>query len=457
MSLSRRTFMLGAGAGAVSVASIGAALAPTRQVQAADYKALVVVFLLGGHDGNNMLIPVDGAYSDYATARPSLALPKDSLLRLSGTYMGHQLAFTPSMRLMHDLFERKRLAVVANVGALIQPTTIEQVRNGTAKLPPFLGSHPEQEQIIQGWMGDEDLSGWGGRAMDQLPAELRARQPLIALSNNYTVVVSNRVPLSLADSGGSSSFWGMANLDDPKDSYTQRVEWATRLQSANAYEAEFSRSMRTAYLDTLEFGKGRTLGPKPTGDFREYTHSRISQDLMFTARHMGYSRAAGARRQIYLIQDGGYDTHTGQLDVGGNMPGLDTRLQAVSESLSAFDKSIIDSGMDGQVLTVVISEFGRTLDPASGGGSDHAWGNHWFALGGAVKGGNVYGSAFPRLQTGGPDDASLFNPKRGQWLPQFSADQFVADAVRWMGLTPEQAVAAMPHLANFKTQTIGYL
>ena len=138
-------------------------------------------------------------------------------------------------------------------------------------------------------------------------------------------------------------------------------------------------------------------------------------------------------------------------------PGLELSLGEVTNSLVAFDNSIQAYGMNNDVITVVMSEFGRTLDPASGGGSDHAWGNHWFAMGGPVKGGVVYGSTFPTLQTGGVDDASLYKPYRGQWLPQFSSDQFMADLVGWLGLTPAQALAVMPNLANFPSKTIGYI
>jgi uncharacterized protein (DUF1501 family) len=455
MNMHRRTFLVGTGA-AVSLASVAAALAPITRVQAADYKAVVVVFLAGGHDGNNVMIPLDGAYGDYSRSRPSLALPKDSLLKLSGTHIGHSFGFTPSIRPLHELFEKKRLAVVANVGALVQPTTMEQIRNRTAKLPPFLGSHIDQEQWIQGWMGDEDRSGWGGRAMDQLPAAMRQRQPLISLTNNYTALVASNTPLSLADGNGNTS-WGAANFDNRQDTMHQRLEWATRLQSSNAYEAEFARSMRTAYLDSLEFAKGQKQGPTPTGDFPTVEFTRLPRDLRYVARHIGFSKAVGAQRQIYLVQDDGYDTHTGQMDTGDTNPGLDRRLQVVAQSLAAFDKSVVDMGLDSQVLTVVISEFGRTLDPAAGAGSDHAWGNHWFAMGGAVKGGQVYGRTFPTLITNGVDDASMYQPARGQWLPQYSSDQFMADAMRWLGLTADQALAAMPNLANFTTRGIGYL
>ncbi|MBM3390143.1 MAG: DUF1501 domain-containing protein [Betaproteobacteria bacterium] len=454
MTVSRRYLLTRAGLAALG--GLTASVAPLSSVQAADYKAVVVVFLSGGHDGNNILVPTNGAYGDYQKSRPVLAHARDSLVPLSGTHISHTFGLAPSARAFAELFEAKRLAVVANVGALVQPTTIAQIRNNTAKLPPFLGSHTEQEQWVQGWMGAEDLSGWGGRMMDQFTAEFRNKQPLVALARDYTAVIGNSTPLSLADSNGGAN-WGPAPVDDPTHALTQRLIALSRLQSGNVYEAEVSRSMRSALLDAVEFARGKAKGPNPTGNFVDVQFSSVVRDLQFLARHIPYSKATGARRQIYLIQDGGYDTHTGQLDTGETNPGLDLRLQAVARSVSAFDKSLIDAGLDGQVLTVVMSEFGRTLDPAAGAGSDHAWGNHWFVVGGPVRGGVVYGNSFPLLVTGGADDAFNWNPQRGQWVPQFSSDQFMADIGRWMGLTAAQVGAAMPNLANFSKQTIGYL
>lgn len=449
--INRRNFL--SHAGAVSLAGIAATLASVKDVQAADYKALVVVFLSGGFDGNNVLVPMDSAYSDYAKARPSLVLPKDSLVRLSGSHIGHQFGLSPANRSFADLFEQKRMAVIANAGALVQPTTMTQLRNNSVKLPPFLGSHTEQEQWVQGWMGDEDTSGWGGRAMDVMSADMKNFQPLVAMARDYTAVVGNRTSLSLANSG-SGSRWGNAELSDSASVVRQRVEWASRLQSGNVYDSEFSRSLRAAYNDTVQFALGQSYGTAPTGVFAD---AQIGRDLRYLARHLAYAKQTGARRQIYLVQDGGYDTHTDQLSTSTTNPGLELNIGEVTNSLVGFDKSIQAYGMNNDVITVVMSEFGRTLDPAAGGGSDHAWGNHWFALGGPVKGGVVYGNTFPTLQTGGVDDASLYKPYRGQWIPQFSSDQFMADLVGWLGLTPAQALAVMPNLANFPSKTIGFI
>ena len=442
----RRQFLTRAGL--LSLAGIAASFPETRALQLVDYKALVVVFLSGGYDGNNVLLPVDAAYGDYSKARTALALPKDSLVSLSGTHMGHKFALSPGMRAMAGLFEQKRMAVVANVGALVEPTTVSQVLNRTAKLPPFMGSHAEQQQWVQGWMGDADQTGWGGRMVDLLPQSLTARQPLVAMGGNYTSVLPNNASLSFANSNSNAN-WGRVNLLNATDPAANRVEWASRLQSGNAYEAEFVRSMKTSYSDSIDFALGQKNGPTPTGVFPD---KQIGRDLKFLAKHIPYSKQAGSMRQVFLVEDGGYDTHVEQLS---STVGLDARLKDVADSISAFDMSMQAQGMGAQVLTIVISEFGRTLDPASGVGSDHAWGNHWFAVGGAVKGGLVYGQNFPSLVNGGADDSS--DSKRGYWVPQFSSDQFIADIGLWMGLSAAQVTVAMPNLANFKVPTVGYL
>ncbi|NBT91651.1 MAG: DUF1501 domain-containing protein [Betaproteobacteria bacterium] len=430
----RRQFLTRAGL--LSLAGIAASFPETRALQLVDYKALVVVFLSGGYDGNNVLLPVDAAYGDYSKARTALALPKDSLVSLSGTHMGHKFALSPGMRAMAGLFEQKRMAVVANVGAR------------TAKLPPFMGSHAEQQQWVQGWMGDADQTGWGGRMVDLLPQSLTARQPLVAMGGNYTSVLPNNASLSFANSNSNAN-WGRVNLLNATDPAANRVEWASRLQSGNAYEAEFVRSMKTSYSDSIDFALGQKNGPTPTGVFPD---KQIGRDLKFLAKHIPYSKQAGAMRQVFLVEDGGYDTHTEQLS---STVGLDARLKDVADSIGAFDTSMQALGMGSEVLTIVISEFGRTLDPAAGVGSDHAWGSHWFAVGGAVKGGLVYGQNFPSLVNGGVDDSS--DSKRGYWVPQFSSDQFIADIGLWMGLSAAQVTVAMPNLANFKAPTVGYL
>ncbi|MEY2594267.1 MAG: hypothetical protein RLZZ395_1421 [Pseudomonadota bacterium] len=427
-----------------------ASLHGLRSVHAADYKALLVVFLAGGHDGNNMLIPVDGLYSSYEKARPTLAFPKSALTALPGRHIDHQFALSPALQPLSSLFEQKRMAIVANVGALVEPLTVAGVRDGKGKVPPFLGSHSDQQQWVQGWLGDEDQSGWGGRAMDRMPAELKTFHPLITTSSDYTAVLGQATPLAVATN--SNSNWGYVNLL-ASDERARVLDWMSRLQSSNALEAEFTRTLRTRQLDAVEFALSQD---KPAPASALFPDTYLGRNMRFALNHMLYSRNKGARRQIYLVQDGGYDTHTGQ-DATGDPPGLEKLFDGVTKNLLAMDKASRDSGLDGQLLTVVISEFGRTLDLAAGQGSDHAWGNHWLAMGAGVRGGQVFGSAFPSMVVGGPDDVSPPFRPRGEWLPQFSTDQFMADALLWLGLPASELLTAMPNLQNFSKRGIGFI
>lgn len=446
--IERRRFL--AHAAAWPVLGTLASLDLLRQVQAADYKALVVLFLSGGHDGNNMLIPVDGLHSAYTKARPSMAFSKSMLTALPGRHIDHQLALSPALQPLAALFQQQRLAIVANVGALVEPVTVAAVRDGKAKLPPFLGSHSDQQQWVQGWLGDEDQTGWGGRSMDRMPTSLKTFQPLISTSSDYTAVLGQLTPLAVATN--SSSNWGFVNLLS-SDERTRVLDWMTRLQSANAFEAEFARTMRTRQLDAVEFAKSQA---KLVPQSALFPDTFLGRNMRFVLNHMLYSRVRGARRQIYLVQDGGYDTHTGQ-DSTGEPPGLELLFNGVTSNLLAFDQATRETGLDGQVLTVVISEFGRTLDLAAGQGTDHAWANHWMVMGAGVRGGRVYGTAFPSMVVGGPDDVSPSFRPRGEWVPEYSSDQFMADSLQWLGLPPGELLNAMPNLQNFAKRSIGYI
>jgi uncharacterized protein (DUF1501 family) len=151
---------VGIGSGLYSMNSFSAGLT--------GYKALIVIHLSGGNDANDMIVPLDGAYSDYSKSRPSIAVSKSALTQLSGTHLGHTIGLNSAMSPLVSMFNTGKLAFVVNAGALIKPTTVADVLNYKATLPPFLYSHPEQSQYMQGWMGDEDPSGWAGRAMEAL-------------------------------------------------------------------------------------------------------------------------------------------------------------------------------------------------------------------------------------------------------------------------------------------------
>jgi uncharacterized protein (DUF1501 family) len=219
---SRRKFLSQwAGAGAAGLgAGLGMFSLSGHSASPTGYKALVVIHLNGGNDANDMIVPTDAAFSDYTKARPSIALKSDMLQAISGTHLGHKMALNTACSSLLPLFNSGRLGFVVNAGALVKPTTAAQVLNGTATLPPYLYSHPEQTQYMQGWTGDEDPSGWGGRAIENMDPSRNFKAPLITINtNDNTLVLGQKSRVINANSGGSR-YMGRADLTDSTNRWT---------------------------------------------------------------------------------------------------------------------------------------------------------------------------------------------------------------------------------------------
>jgi uncharacterized protein (DUF1501 family) len=437
---------VGVGAGLYSLDSFSAGLT--------GFKALVVIHLGGGNDANDMIVPMDGAYSDYTKSRPSIAVSKAALSQLSGTHLGHTMGLNSAMSPLLSSFNSGRLAFVVNAGALIKPTTAAEVLNGKAVLPPFLYSHPEQTQYLQGWMGDEDPSGWAGRAMEAIAGNSVLKAPLISVrTSNNTLVLGQKSRVVNADTG-NSRYLGSADLTNPNNRWTQILESLTRLQSPTAVEAEYARTFRGAFLDTRELAIASRSATEPAATFKD---TEIGRRLRFFAQTLPYYKASGSTRQVYFTEWGQFDTHANQrnTDNSSGKEDQDTQLMQLADAMAAFDQAMMAAGMSNEVAVFVTSEFNRTLDPAAGNGSDHAWGGHWMVMGGRVNGAKMYGDKFPSLVLGGVDDAH--NGKRGYWVPQFSSDQVAADLLMWLGLPENKLTEVMPNLKNFTKKNVGFM
>jgi uncharacterized protein (DUF1501 family) len=426
----------------------------SSSASSAAYKALVVIHLNGGNDGNDLLVPIDAAYTDYQKSRPSIALRKDDLVNLSSQFFGHTMGLNRAMSSLVPLFNQRKLGFIANAGPLIKPTTASEVLNGTASLPPFLYSHPEQTHLVLGWMGDQDPSGWGGRAIEAMSGNRPMKAPLISIdSGASTLVLGQRSRILNAESNFSTNL-GHANLADKNSEWTQIMESLTRLQSSTHVESEYARTFRANFLDSVELVKAESTTTNPAGNFE---NNDLARRLRFAARVMPFYKAAGASSQIYAVEWGQFDTHSNQRnsnDQSGRM-NQDSQLAQLANALVAFDQAINAAGLGDQVAVLVTSEFGRTLDPAAGNGSDHAWGSHWMVMGGQVNGAKMYGDKFPSLVLGGVDDAH--DGKRGYWVPQMSSDQVAADLLLWLGLPQDKLTEVMPNLKNFAKKGVGFM
>jgi uncharacterized protein (DUF1501 family) len=450
--MKRRSFLSALTSAPLGASLGGASLLGTLSLPgaaaASDYRALVVVFLQGGNDGHNTLVPTDGAYLDYQRARPDLALPKASLINLAGSSAGHSFGLHASLSPLANLYQQQRLAFMANVGPLVEPATAQQVKDQAVELPPFLMSHSDQQQYTQGWMGDTDASGWAGRGLENLPSNLRNALAAVTFDTNRTLVLGQHSRVSfLAPDGGR--YWGNADLAHPESYWSQSLNRMAQWQFANEYEAEYARTFGGSITESTLFTQAFVKATPPQATFED---NELGRRLRTLATVLPVLKSSGYKRQVFFVSWGSFDTHVNQRGSGESTQ--DTQLGQLANALSAFDAATQATGLDREVTTLVMTEFGRTLRPASGGGSDHAWGNHWMAMGGAVAGGQVLGQ-FPSLVLGGVDDS---DPNRGgRHVPTLSTDQVAASMMLWLGLPSASLLDVFPNLKNFAQKSLSLL
>jgi uncharacterized protein (DUF1501 family) len=414
-----------------------------------DYKALVCVFLFGGVDGNNVLVPLDTAgYGQYAKVRGAtsgIGLTQAELLPIAPTNLGTPFGLHPSLGEMQSLFTGAHLAILANVGTLTQPTSTAQYKAGVR--PENLYSHSDQQtqwqtSIPSGGSG----TGWGGRLADAMAPMAGQSFPVITSTAGVTLYVTGATtrPLAIPTSGS----FGLAGLGASAASKARLaalntllgIDRGNTLVAAAADITQQALSLSATVNPILT-----TTSPSLATAFNGLTSS-IAKELLAVGRIIEARAATGATRQIFFVSLGGFDTHTNELATHQNLFG------DLSPALKAFYDATSALGVANQVTTFTLSDFGRTFQPAAGGGSDHAWGNHHLIMGGAVQGGKIYGQ-FPQLILGGPNDAE----KEGRWIPTTAVDQYGATLARWFGAGPKELAVVFPNLAQFAPADLGFL
>ncbi len=446
----KRRFFVRAGLAlpALGAGGLLGALSLPGAAAGSDYRALVCVFLNGGNDGNNTLIPRDGAYGDYSAARPDLAVAQDSLARLDGSSAGHTFGLNPALAPLATLYNQQRLAWVANAGPLVVPATAQQVKDRSVALPPFLLSHSDQQAMQQGWLGDADASGWAGRSLELLPSSLKQPLSAVTTDNNRTLVLGQHSRVAFMAPGGPR-YWGPADLAHPESYWAQSINRMAQWQFANDYEAEYARSFGGSVAESTILTQAFLAASEPRANFAS---DPLAANLRALASVLPVFKSMGYKRQVFFINWGGFDTHTGQR--GSGALAQDSQLDTVARAVAAFDQANQAAGLNLDVTTFMMSDFGRTLRQASGGGSDHAWGSHWFVLGGAVAGGQVLGK-FPSLVLRGEDDADPGG--EGRFVPGIATDQIGATLMQWMGLPQAALPDAFPNLVNFEQKNLGFM
>ncbi len=410
-----------------------------------DYKALVCIFLVGGNDGHNLLVPMESApYAEYRRIRGGLALPDGTatLLQVS-TPAGLRYGLNSGLNAIAPLWAQGRLAAVANVGPLTAPTTRAQILAGNATLPSNLFSHADQIQVTQAGNAHGGGTGWGGRSADAaLARNGSSRFPAaISMSGRATFSAGAKVPSASLVPGFDLGMDGFSVWPDSAAQARSRalgeilaLDQGLRLvQAANQVRSD--AIALNALLRNASAGSVNTVFPSTT----------LGAQLRQVARIIALRASTGVRRQVFFCQLGGFDTHGAQ-----NWTQWDL-LRQVGEAMAAMHAATVELGVADRVTTFTQSEFGRTLQP-SGSGSDHGWGNHHLLMGAAVRGGEVYGS-FPTPALGGANDAN----NRGCLIPSTSIEQFGATLARWFGAEAAALAQAFPNLAAFTPQDLGFM
>ena len=442
--MNRRQFLRGAGA--MSVMSV----IPRAFAQSADYKALVCVFLYGGNDGNNTIVPMDTAgYAQYAAVRTTasgLQLAQGSLAPIQPSSLGTPFGFHPSCAELATLFNQRKLAVMCNVGTLVQPTSKSQYVAGL--VPSSLYSHSDQQAQWQSSVSSGfSATGWGGRIADKVASQNGGSFPVVTSLNGTVLFGTGKStsPLSIPVSG-SFALAGYSN-SAVSNARLAALKQFLATPSGNQYvEAANAIGSQALALSATMAPILSSTTSTVSSIFAPLGNNTTAQALYQVAKTIEARAATGASRQIFFVSLGNFDTHANQAPTQSNLLGQ------LSPALKAFYDATAALGVANRVTTFTLSDFGRTFQPASGAGTDHAWGNHQLVIGDAVKGGDFFGK-YPTLALGGPDDAE----QRGRWIPTTSVDQYGATLAKWFGVTAADTASVFPSLARFPTSDVGFM
>jgi uncharacterized protein (DUF1501 family) len=446
MGVNRRSFIkyasLAAAGNAAALGPFGALSALAQG--ATDYKALVCVFLFGGNDANNTLIQFDTAgYANYATVRGPLAIAQNQLIQLSAM---PTFALNPNLPDIVTLFNNKNAAFVANVGTLIEPTTKAQYKAGTG-LPTNLFSHPDQQLEWQNAAQSGATStGWAGRIADQLNSAYNsgAQVPMITSVAGDTLFCNGNSSTPVSVSPGNL---GGALCSEGTTECGAQLVTAQALLSFNS-GLTLVQADNTITSNAYSYAKTLTAAVQSVTPLKTVfpTNNPLGAQLQQIAQIIQVRAALGVSRQIFFCGLGNFDTHSNQLAFQNAL------LASISPALAAFYAATVEMGVQNSVTSFTMSDFSRTFQPNSNTGSDHAWGSHHIVMGGAVKGGQMYGT-FPTLALNGPDDSGT----NGRWVPSTGSVQYAATLASWFGVSAAQMPTIFPNIGSFSTANLGFV
>lgn len=441
-----RLSMMGAAAPlAMNLASAGEAAAQANN----DYRALVCVFLYGGNDYGNTLIPYDTRnYSKYRQLRGGVAMRREFLTPTALTPRrpqtltdDQQYAFAPYLPRMKVLFDAGKLAMQMNVGSLVTPLTLAQYNSSNRALyplPPKLFSHNDQQSVWQAMGGEGAGVGWGGRLGDlAMAGNNHSLLTCISASGNAVFVSGRNAAQYQISPSGAIEVKAIQSPDYGSPAISEALnQLITQQRPQHALENELTAIARRSI--SMEGVVNAALAKVDLTTSFDTTpgENSLADQLKIVARLIGARQELGAKRQVFFVSLDGFDHHNDLLN-------KHTELMAkVDEAMAAFYVATIELGVQREVTTVTASDFGRTL-VSNADGSDHGWGSHHFVMGGAVNGGQFYGTA-PHVSITTEDQVG-----QGRLLPSTSIDQYASSLARWFGVPDSEMASVLPNIGNF--------
>lgn len=414
------------------------------QAAVGDYRALVCVFLSGGNDGNNTLIPYSGSgYAAYSALRGPIAIPAQDLVPLTyGT--GVPYGLHPDLAPLKDIWDAGAMALLFNVGVLAEPTTRTAYAANQVDLPDGLFSHTHQQTLWQGAGPNSVLrSGWGGRIADRLdginggapiPMAISVDGDNLYITGNVTSGIS--VPATgtfrLAGIGDTPVMTAMNQLLTVGNEMVNVKHTADIIADALASSSVIDPALRSRDSAIQWLFDGQNTG--------------IAKQLLLVAKLIELRASVGVKRQIFFVTVKGFDTHDNQLNRQAAI------FMQLAPALRSFYDALVQLGVSSNVTTFTLSDFGRTLQPTTSGGTDHGWGSHHLVIGGAVRGGRFYGR-YPTLALGGPDDSG----EKGTWIPTTAVDQYAATLATWFGVPASDLAKVVPNIGRFTSANLGFM
>ena len=412
-----------------------------------DYTALVCVFLFGGNDSFNLIVPRSNAeYNVYAQARQNLAVAQNDLLPIMPAVPDVvEYGLHPSAGGLQTLFQSGAAAFVSNVGPLIEPTTKDQFFNRSVALPPQLFSHNDQQDQWQSLKGNvQSNTGWAGRMADLIRTNVAGQQMATnaSLFGNNLLQSADQTIAYVMGPGGPLQFEGFPT--DPNDPfYEQRLAFQ-RILDAN-YSSIYERGFADIQRRAIQSADTVSAAIASAGNLQTvFPEGQLGQQLETVAKLIAVRDQLSMQRQVFFVAAGGFDSHDNQ---NQDQPEL---LGGISDGIKAFYDATVELQVSDSVTTFTQSDFGRTLT-SNGDGTDHAWGGNQLVVGDAVFGQRMYGS-YPLLQIGGPEDVG-----GGRMIPSTSADQFAATLAKWFGIEVADLPVVAPNIGNFVQQDLGFM